>query len=323
MLIKLFFVFYRKSFRMKSFILLSVIQLFGWYSMSAQSIQQGEFEFNTSDSVKLYVKVAGKGPVCIFIHGGPGQGSRSFEEMKGNALEACFTMVYLDQRGSGMSQNAENYHLSRVIQDIEELRRHLKVDKPFLLAHSFGGILAFNYALAHPAHVRALILASVTLNMLSKTALTEGLQYKKELLGEDTSVSVTLSRDSLWQLNVEKMAALRKGGLAYKLLSDDTATIQKQMAIDDYKRSQDFAIAVLFKQAQYPEYTKDYIPFTQRLKIPVLIIAGTADHAVGTKGYKTFAFPKKTVRVIEGGHLLYYENSAAFKAEICNFAQQH
>jgi proline iminopeptidase len=308
---------------MKNFIFLGVIQLFGWYSMYAQSIKQGEFEFKTSDNVKLYVKVAGNGPVCIFIHGGPGQGSRSFEEMKGNALEACFTMVYLDQRGSGKSQDAKNYHLSRVIQDIEELRRYLKADKPFLLAHSFGGMLAFNYALAHPAHVRALMLASVTLNMLSKPALMEGLQYKKELLGEDTSVSATLSRDSLWQLNVEKMTALRKRGLAYKLLSDDTATIQKQMAVDDYKRSQDFAMAVLFRQEQYPEYTKDYIPFAQRLKIPVLIIAGTADHAVGIKGYKNFAFPEKTVKVIEGGHLLYYENSAVFKAAVCDFAQQH
>ncbi|MBO9729390.1 MAG: alpha/beta hydrolase [Chitinophaga sp.] len=308
---------------MKKFILLGVMQFLGWYSMYAQSVQQGEFEFKTSDSVKLYVKVAGKGPVCIFIHGGPGQGSRSFEEMKGKELEACFTMVYLDQRGSGKSQNATNYHLSRVIQDIEELRRYLKADKPFLLAHSFGGMLAFNYALAHPANVRALMLVSVTLNMLSKTALTEALQYKKELLGEDTSVSATLSRDTLWQLNVEKMTALRKRGLAYKLLSEDTATIQKQMAIDDYKRSQDFAIAVLFKQEQYPEYTKDYIPFTQQLKIPVLIIAGTADHAVGIKGYKTFAFPKKTVSIIEGGHLLYYENNTAFKATVCDFAQQH
>jgi len=75
---------------MKNFVLLSIIQLFVWYSTFAQSVQQREFEFKTSDNVKLYVKVEGKGPVCIFIHGGPGQGSRSFEEMKGNALEACW-----------------------------------------------------------------------------------------------------------------------------------------------------------------------------------------------------------------------------------------
>ena len=41
----------------------------------------------TSDSVRLYLKVAGSGTPCIFVHGGPGAWSLSFEAMGGNSLE--------------------------------------------------------------------------------------------------------------------------------------------------------------------------------------------------------------------------------------------
>ncbi len=45
----------------------------------------------TRDGVKLVAKTAGNGPVCIFVHGGRGVWSKSFEEMGGRGLEkaAC------------------------------------------------------------------------------------------------------------------------------------------------------------------------------------------------------------------------------------------
>ena len=48
----------------------------------------------TSDNVKLFAKVSGNGPVCIFVHGGPGAWSKSFEDMRGNSLEGKLRMVY-------------------------------------------------------------------------------------------------------------------------------------------------------------------------------------------------------------------------------------
>lgn len=38
-------------------------------------------------------------------------------------------MIYLDQRGSGKSPDATNYHLDRVVDDIEEVRSALGVDR--------------------------------------------------------------------------------------------------------------------------------------------------------------------------------------------------
>ncbi len=50
-------------------------------------------------------------------------------------------MIYMDQRGSGESGKSADYHLDKMVQDIEELRQYLKLEKVFLLAHSFGELL--------------------------------------------------------------------------------------------------------------------------------------------------------------------------------------
>lgn len=289
--------------------------------VQAQSPTNRAFTFKTSDSTGLYVKIAGKGSVCFFIHGGPGQGCRSFEYLKGNELEKCFTMVYLDQRGSGRSQNAADYHLPRMLKDIEELRQHLGLKNIFLLAHSFGGIIAFNYAKQYPAGVNGLILANVTLHAMGYNALLERVQYQLQLLGRDTALRAGITKDSLTRLEQQNFTALRQRRLGYKMLTDDTATINKQMSVDNYERTIDFGTSILSKQSQYPEYFQDYTPATRELKVPVLVIAGTDDHAIGTRTHRAFAFPDATVKVIHGGHMLYYENSPAFVEAVCGFVK--
>jgi proline iminopeptidase len=285
----------------------------------AQPLAAGTFAFTTSDSIGLRVKIAGKGPVCFFIHGGPGQGCRSFEQLKGSELEKCFTMVYLDQRGSGLSQDAANYHLPRMLADIEELRRHLGLKHIYLLAHSFGGIIAFNYARQYPGNVSGLILANATLHANGYNALLERVQYQFQLLGKNTVLTPGIAKDSLTALEQENFAALRQRKLGYKMLTDDTATVNKQMTVDDYERTIDFGMRILSRQNEYPEYFEDYTPATRELKVPVLVIAGTQDHAIGTRTHLAFAFPNATVKVIPGGHMLYYENSPAFVKAVCSF----
>src|SRR5688500_6714578 len=126
----------------------------------------GERRLKMSDGAEIYLKVAGKGPVCMLVHGGPGQGSMSTEKMGADKLEEFLTMVYVDQRGSGKSPDVQDYHLDRITQDFEEVRQALGVDKLCLIAHSFGGILAVDYAKRHPQHVSELILVNITLHFL-------------------------------------------------------------------------------------------------------------------------------------------------------------
>ncbi len=78
-------------------------------------------------------------------------------------------------------------------------------------------------------------------------------------------------------------------------------------------------MAVISKPKDFPEYYADYAPITKDIYVPVLIITGKKDKAVGTQHYKTFRFPNQKVVSIDGGHLLYYEKNKEFVNAVSRF----
>lgn len=286
--------------------------LFLFNTTTAKAQHKTENTVLTSDQVKLYTKKSGKGPLCIFIHGGPGAWSQSFENLDGNKLEPVLTMVYYDQRGSGRSGNSSegNYALSRMIEDIEEIRKQYGAEKVYLLAHSFGGILATNYALQYPDHVQGIILANCTLNM--KYSLQQQISYMNTLMNTDFKITdATLLFDFM-----TAKKELGKRGLDYKMLSDRKENIELLNKIDSKNPSTfDFAQ----KAFSIEEYWKDYTPFTKSIQTPTLVITGTKDHSIGENHFTSFLFPNKDVVKIDGGHILYYENNKKFVKTITDF----
>lgn len=267
----------------------------------------------TSDNVKLFVKVSGNGPVCIFVHGGPGAWSKSFEDMKGNRLEKKLRMVYFDQRGCGRSDISidKNYCLDRMVDDIEDIRHSLGVQKIYLLSHSFGGIIAVNYAKKYPEHLYGLILANSTLNL--NYSLEQQINHINKLI--ETNFTVT-NVDSIMSVFLAARNALSEKGLSYKMLSNEKKTVELLDSIDNsYKRSSDFAVHVW----DFPMYKEDFTQLTKNIKVPVLIITGKKDYAIGVDHYKSFQFPTQKVVRINGGHVLYYERNKAFTKAIFSF----
>lgn len=304
--------------------------VFPGYTAHAQQarLKIGGQTITTSDRIRLVVKVAGKGPVCVYIHGGPGQDYLSFEKMGGSSLEKKLTMVYLDQRGSGHSQNAKDYSLNRLVDDIEETRKQLRVDKIYLLSHSFGGVLVVNYAQKYPGHVAGLILANSTLHFFNNSSLRAQINYAYQLLHKDTIITSDDTKVLLKQNSMVRKQ-LSKVDLGYKLLADNVKTIEKMDSLESsYKRTSDFGYAVIVhlidstKQNQYPEYWKDYAPISSQIRIPVLVITGTHDYAIGPDHYKTFHFPNQQIVKIEGSHMLYDEENAAFTAAVFKFVDK-
>ena len=104
------------------------------------------------------------GPPMLFIHGGPGGGSlphhRRFYD------PSVWRIVLDDQRGAGRSTPAAELRentTAHLIEDIERLREHLRVDKWLLFGGSWGSTLALLYAQAHPERVSGLVLRGVFL----------------------------------------------------------------------------------------------------------------------------------------------------------------
>jgi proline iminopeptidase len=104
--------------------------------------------------------VVGRGTdTLIAIHGGPGV---DLESIYGDfaPLAEQHVVVFYDQRGAGRSTLPHDTTLlsaATQITDLDAVRRHFKLDRVVLVAHSYGPLLAATYAIAHPENVRGLI----------------------------------------------------------------------------------------------------------------------------------------------------------------------
>ena len=85
------------------------LSLIVFFAVNSVQAKDSVFYFKTSDNVNLYVRIAGQGKPCLFVHGGPGSTSYYFEAMPSAVLvEKKLQMIYFDQRGSGRSDSALN-----------------------------------------------------------------------------------------------------------------------------------------------------------------------------------------------------------------------
>lgn len=75
-----------------------------------------------------------------------------------------YRAVLFDQRGTGQSTlsvtDSTTLTMDLMVQDMEQIRNDLQVNKWVVLGHSFGGMLAYYYAAQHPERVSAMIQSS-------------------------------------------------------------------------------------------------------------------------------------------------------------------
>jgi CubicO group peptidase (beta-lactamase class C family)/pimeloyl-ACP methyl ester carboxylesterase len=119
------------------------------------------------DGVRVWYKVAGPNdaPVIAYLHGGPGYNAYAFEMSAGRLLEEKFRVLYIDQRGAGRSgfdASVDAYGMQKTIEDIDRLRDAVGVESLALVAHSFGGVVAAEYAHRFPEHVKGVVLMDTT-----------------------------------------------------------------------------------------------------------------------------------------------------------------
>ncbi|MGZ3699165.1 MAG: alpha/beta fold hydrolase [Bdellovibrionota bacterium] len=118
----------------------------------------------TADQIHgLYAQTYGnpKNQALVFLHGGPGFNSYSFEYSTAEELsKRGYYVIVFDLRGSGRSEKApiESYTFPNAVADVRDILTHYPVKSPILLGHSYGGTLAIRYAEKYPEETRAVVL---------------------------------------------------------------------------------------------------------------------------------------------------------------------
>jgi proline iminopeptidase len=130
---------------------------------------------------KVWTKRLGSGPVkVLLLHGGPGFSHEYLEAMESFLPQAGIEMYYYDQLGCNNSDQPEDpslWTLPRYVAEVEEVRRGLGLDQFVLFGHSWGGILAIEYALQYQQHLRGLVISNMTAGIkayLKHTVVLQG-----------------------------------------------------------------------------------------------------------------------------------------------------
>ena len=273
----------------------------------------------TSDGVKLYVKVEGNGTPLLYIHGGPGSGSYWFEKLSGEFMEQHFTVVYLDQRGVGRSESAQdqNYSLDRLTLDFEEVRKALGYESWLTLGHSFGGILQMGYAQRYPAAQKGMIMVNCTIN-LPQSACESWLPKAAEFVGE----TYTCEGDTVatTQRMGEFGGKLRDKGIFWKMGSKSTDTFGKLDQIS--AEIENFNYDLSRHALNYPEYWENFKPLAAGMKMPVLYFYGKEDFMVGPEHYKDLEFSNLLLWENKGGHVPFIEDKEDLEKAILAYTEK-
>jgi len=113
---------------------------------------------------ELYYEEEGAGIPLVLINGGPGCTHQGFHPYF-SQLKDVARIIYYDQRGTGKSSydnTGATYTVKQAVEDLESLRKALKIDRWAVCGWSYGGLLAQCYALTYPEHCTGLILGAAT-----------------------------------------------------------------------------------------------------------------------------------------------------------------
>jgi proline iminopeptidase len=117
---------------------------------------------------KVWTKRVGNNPriKLLLLHGGPGCTHEYFEACDSYLPAAGVEYYYYDQLGSYYSDQPDFddlWELPRFVDEVEQVRLALGLDATnfFLLGHSWGGVLAIEYALHHQQHLKGLVISNM------------------------------------------------------------------------------------------------------------------------------------------------------------------
>lgn len=144
-----------------------------------------------TNGFETYYERRGDGDPVVFVHG-LGLDHRLWLPQFA-ALEDEYETVAYDYRGHGRTGPTETseYSISLLAEDLRALVEALGLENPVLCAHSYGGLVAAEYAIQYPDDVSGLVFAdartgdSVGLLLRVMTRLQPAIWWFEDAVGEE------------------------------------------------------------------------------------------------------------------------------------------
>jgi pimeloyl-ACP methyl ester carboxylesterase len=109
------------------------------------------------NQLAIHYQQHGEGPDVILVHGVTGNLSLWFMHIL-PALARKYRVTAYDLRGHGYSDRPPSgYTSDDMVKDLEGLVDHLKIERAFIVGHSFGGALALHFASLCPRQTAGVV----------------------------------------------------------------------------------------------------------------------------------------------------------------------
>ncbi len=281
------------------------------------------------EGAALYYRDIGQGQPIIILHGGPSF-DHNYLLPDMDRLADVFRLIYYDQRGRGKSAwniQPAAVSLRSEMDDLEALRTHLRLEQAALLGHSWGGLLALEYALRHPERVSQLILLN-----------TAPVSYEDFQLFE-RHLNTREPADAERMRALESSPAFEEGDLetraAYyrlyfqptlrppELLDRLSAYLQVGWTNESVLIARATTGRLWEETAEMPGY--NLLPQITRLRIPTLVLHGDYDFVpVACAAHIAEAIPGARLVVLPNcGHLSYLESPDVVRKALTAFFESH
>lgn len=143
-----------------------------YFKSSETGVKTGNIKVIPIETAKgtmhVWTKTLGNNPTIklLLLNGGPGCTHEYFECFESFLPAEGIEFIYYDQLGCGNSDNPNDttmWDLARFVEEVETVRKSLDLNKEnfYLLGHSWGGILALEYALKYQDNMKALIISNM------------------------------------------------------------------------------------------------------------------------------------------------------------------
>jgi proline iminopeptidase len=264
----------------------------------------------------LYAREVGQGPPIIVLHGGP-DFDHGYLLPDLDRLADAFRLIYYDQRGRGRSAEhvqAEDVTLTSDVDDLDNVRQHFQLESSALLGHSWGAVLALEYALRHPTRVSHMILMNPAPASTSDVAVfRRGYTLK---LGDDLARQREMTASAAYKEGDPEAVAARYRlhfKPALKRL-EDYERLMAAMKAGFISQGREGIVKARAAEDQLMRDTWEVegynlLPKLRNLNIPTLVIAGDADFIPGEiAGHIAEAIPNaRLVTLRNCGHFAYLE----------------
>jgi proline iminopeptidase len=298
--------------------------------LRAQQTERSVIAAETRISVgntTLYSRAIGLGPPVIVLHGGP-DFDHGYLLPDLDQLSDVFRLIYYDQRGRGKS--AENVQpqdvtLASDLDDIDRVRRHYELGAVVLLGHSWGAVLALEYALRNPTHVSHLILTNPA--PVSASDLAAVRKVYLERLGEEMDRQRAIVATAAYQAGDPEAVATRyrihfKPSLKHP---EDYEKMMARMRAGFLSQGKDGIVKARAVEGQLMRDTwevagYDLLPKLAGMAVPTLVIAGDHDFMVGAAERIAGAIPSAELVTIKGcGHFAFLECAGEVRNALKSF----